>query len=286
MERELWPLVYQQLRAAAQEVQQKYVHYHPWVIAAALLWAALHDRPAAWACDPANWATTRLRPPELPSAATLSRRAARAGFAVFLNHLAARLRGDGPPAWELILDGKPLPVGRCSKDPDAKSGRHGRGYKLHALWGDKCLPEAWEVTAARVYEGAAAERLLPQVRGLGVILADGNYEANRLYDAATASGYQLLAPPDAQDTGRGHIYQSPYRRVALRWFADGLGWELLRGRGAIERRFGNAGSFGGGLGPLPNWVRRQGRVERWVWCKLVINAARILFRQQQKERLQ
>lgn len=286
MERELWPIVYQQLRAAAQEVQQKYVHYQPWVIAAVLLWAALHDRPVAWACDPANWATTRLRPPELPAAATVSRRAARAGFAVFLNRVAARLRGDRPPAWQLRLDGKPLPVGRCSKDPDAKSGRHGRGYKLHALWGDECLPEAWEVTAAREYEGAVAERLLPQVRGKGVLLADGNYEASRVYDAAAASGYQLLAPPDTQDTGGGHCYQSPYRLVALAWFADGLGWELLRGRGTIERRFGNAGSFGGGLGPLPNWVRRRGRVERWVWCKLVINGARILFRQREKQRLQ
>jgi hypothetical protein len=71
-----------------------------------------------------------------------------AGFAVFLNHLAARLRGNGPPAWELTLDGKPLPVGKCSKDPDAKSGPHGKGYKLHAVWGSKPLPEAWAVTAA------------------------------------------------------------------------------------------------------------------------------------------
>ncbi|MFO0798274.1 MAG: hypothetical protein U0804_12420 [Gemmataceae bacterium] len=70
---------------------QKYVHYHPWAIAAVLLWAAIHDRPVCWACDPRNWSTTRLRPTEIPSAATVSRRANRAGFAVFLNHLAAWL---------------------------------------------------------------------------------------------------------------------------------------------------------------------------------------------------
>jgi len=286
MERELWPLVYRALRDAARGVSQKYVHYHPWVIAAVLLWAAIHDRPVAWACRPANGSTTRLRPDDLPSAATVSRRAARPGFAVFLNHLAARLRGDGPPAWELTIDGKPLPVGRCSKDRDAKSGRHGRGYKLHAIWGDKPLPEAWAVTAARNYEGAVAERLLTQVRGKGVLLADGEYEASRVYDAAAASGYQLLAPPDPQDTGTGHRYQSPHRLVALGWFRDGLGWALVRERASIERMFGNAGSFAGGLGPLPAWVRRQGRVERWVWCKLVINAARIIHRRQQNEPLQ
>ena len=280
MERELWPIVYRELRAAARGTTQKYTHYHPWVIAAVLVWAALHDRPVCWACRPENWSTTRLRPPELPSPATVSRRAARTVFAVFLNRVAARLRGDGPPAWELIVDGKPLPIGRCSKDPDARAGPLGKGYKLHAILGERCWPEAWAVTAMRDYEGAVAERLLKQVRGKGVLLADGNYEASRLYDAAAASGYQLLAHPDSRDTGRGHRYQSPHRAAALRWFADGLGWALYRGRGAIERAFGNAGSFGGGLGPLPNWVRRQGRVQRWVWCKLAINAARIIHRRQ------
>src|SRR2546423_5130936 len=150
MERELWPIVYRALRAAAREVTQKYVQYHPWVIAAVLLWAALHDRPVSWACDPRNWSTTRLRPAELPSAATVSRRAARAGFGVFLNAVAERLRGAGGPSWELVLDGKPLVVGGCSKDPDADRGRaaggFARGYKLHAVWGEECLPERWEVT--------------------------------------------------------------------------------------------------------------------------------------------
>jgi hypothetical protein len=286
MERELWPLVYRALRAAAREVTQKYVHYHPRVIAAVLLWAAIHDRPVSWACDPRNWSTTRLRPPDLPSAATVSRRAARPGFAVFLNRLAARLKGGGPPAWEPTVDGKPLPVGHCSKDPDAKGTPLGRGYKLHAIWGDRPWPEAWAVTALRDYEGAVAEGLLTQFTGKGVLLADGNYEASRVYDAAAASGYLPLAPPDPHDNGAGHRYQSPHRLVALGWFAGGLGWDLYRERASIERASGNAGSFGGGLGPPPNWVRRRGRVERWVWCKLAVNACRITYRRQQKERLQ
>jgi hypothetical protein len=157
---------------------------------------------------------------------------------------------------------------------------------LHAVWGDKPLPEAWAVTAMRAYEGAVAEELLARVRGVGVPLADGNYEAGRLYDAAAASGYQLLARPDARDTGRGHRYRSRHRRRALDWFADGPGWELLRERAGIERAFGNLVSFPGGLGPLPAWVRRRERVERWVWCKLALDAARILYRRRQKERLQ
>ena len=286
MERELWPRLYRTLRAAARGFRQPRVHHPGWVIAAVLLWAALHDRPVRWACDPRNWATTRLRPADLPSPATVSRRARRPEFAALLGWVADRLRGDGRPAYTLIVDGKPLPVGMCSKDPDATPGPGGRGYKLHAVWGDRPLPEAWAVTAANRYEGAVAEELLARVRGCGYLLADGNYEASRVYDAAAAAGYQLVAPPDPQDTGRGHTYQSPHRRVSLDLFRDGIGPRMLRARGAIERMFGNAGSFGGGLGPLPAWVRRQGRVERWVWCKLVINAARILHRQQRMAQMQ
>jgi hypothetical protein len=282
MERELWPLIYHSLRAVARGTHQKYVQYHPWEIAAVLLWAAIHDRSVKWACKQRNWSTTRLRPKEIPSASTMSRRAPKVVLAIFLNRVAAKLKGKGKPAWELVVDGKPLPVGRCSKDPDAKSGALGRGYKLHAIWGGDPLPEAWEVTAMREYEGAVARRLLAQVHGMGFPYGDGNYEASPVYDAAATSGYQLLARPDPQDNGRGHCYQSEHRRMSLRLFADGLGWALYRWRNSIERAFGNAGSFDGGMGPLPNWVRRLGRVTRWVWCKLVINAARIIHRRQNR----
>ncbi|MDY3561273.1 transposase [Gemmata sp. JC673] len=280
MERELWKVVYAALRKVACRFDQKYVQFQPWRLAAVLLWAALHDRPVCWACDRRNWSTTRLKPDRLPSEATMSRRARKTSFALFLSALADELKGSGPPAWELMVDGKPLPVGKCSKDPDAKPNQHGRGYKLHTLWGTKYVPDVWEVTAARENEAAVAVRLLTQVRGAGYLYADGSYEDNRVYDAADASGYQLLAHPGTQATGQGHGYQSSNRLRALGMFADGYGWDLYRRRTSIERRFGNAGAFGGGLAPLPNWVRRLGRVTRWVCCKLIINAARIIHKQQ------
>src|SRR5437773_12250212 len=114
MERELWPLIYHTLRAVARRTHQKYVQYHPWEVAAVLLWAALHDRSREWACDPGNWTTTRLRPGEIPSPSTVSRRVKRVAFELFLNCVAAELKDGGKPAWELVVDGKPLPVGRCS----------------------------------------------------------------------------------------------------------------------------------------------------------------------------
>lgn len=136
MERQLWPLLYHGLREVAALFRQKYVQRQPWVIAAVLRWAALHDRPVNWACDPANWGGTALRPHPLPSAATVSRWAKRAAFACFLNRRTERLRGDGLPGLVLAVDGKPLLVGGCTHDPDAKYG-HAAGHKGK---GTSCTP--------------------------------------------------------------------------------------------------------------------------------------------------
>ena len=279
MERELWPLLYRLLGAAAREFRQKYVQYQPWAVAAVLLWAALHDRPVSWACDPRHWGTTRLRPGRLPSQATVSRRTRRAAFGLFLNLLSARLRGDGRPGLVLRLDGKPLLVGGCSKDPDAKFGRAaghlGRGYKLHAVDGGRPLPEALAVTPLNEHEAKVAERLVGQLAGGGYLLADGNYDANNLFDRAGARGYQLVAAQRDKNPGAGHRYQSPFRLRCIELLRGEFGKDLFRLRTGIERAFGNATAFPGGLGPLPAWVRRRHRVEQWVWAKLAINAARI-----------
>lgn len=279
MERELWPPLYHCLRQAARDFHQKYVHYQPWAVAAVLLWAALHDRPVSWACDPAHWATTRLRPARLPSQPTVSRRLRRAAFDCFLNLLADRLRGAGLPALAVALDGKPLLVGGCSKDPDATFGRAaghvGRGYKLHAFWAGRPLPEAWAVTPLGEHEARVADRLFAQLTGGGYVLADANYDASYLFDTAAARGYQLVAAQADPNPGQGHHYVSPHRRRCIALLRGEFGRGLLAARVGIERAFGNATAFAGGLGPLPAWVRRRHRVERWVWAKLAINAARI-----------
>lgn len=280
MGRELWPSLYRELRAAAADVRQKYVQHPPWVIAAVLVWAALHDRPVSWACDPRHWSTTRLRPARLPSQPTMSRRPRATAFGLFLNHLTARLRAVGLPALALTLDGKPLLVGGNSKDPDARFGRAaghlGKGYKLHAVWGMRPLPEVWAVTPLNAGEKAVGADLLGRLEGGGYVLADGNYDASYVYDAAAARGYQLVAPcREAKNPGCGKHYQSPHRLRGIELLRGEFGKALFRARTGIERSFGHAGSFGGGLGPLPAWVRGLGRVQRWVWTKLFINAARI-----------
>lgn len=291
MERELWPLLYHELRETANDFRQKYVQIPAWVLVAVSLWAALHDRPIAWACDGRNWGTTSLRPWKLPSPSTMSRRAYSVGVGLLWRALQDRLRSLGPPpALIAMLDGKPLPVGGYTKDPDAAYGRGAglmtKGYKLHAVWSNGPLPQEWEVTSLKVGETTAAGEMLARLRergGGGYLLADGNYDSSKLFDAAAEAGYQLVVPMGHANAGKGHGYQSPWRlrcieRMRGRDRSD-FGPSLYGMRTAIERSFGNATTFAGGLGPLPAWVRRLRRVRTWVWAKLLINAVRILRRQ-------
>jgi hypothetical protein len=281
MDRELWPYLYHAVVRTAGQFRQKYVHYQPWRIALVLLWAALHDRPLAWACDPRHWRDTRLQPSRLPSQATVSRRTRQTAFGMFLNGLTESLRGEGLPGLALTLDGKPLLVGGCSKDPDAKFGRAaghlGRGYKLHAVWGCRLMPEAWTVTPLNEHEAKVAQRLFGQLSGGGYVVADGNYDATDLFDTAGERGYQLVAAQHDRNPGTGHHYQSPFRLRCIELLRGQFGKALFRLRPAIERAFGNATAFAGGLAPLPAWVRRRHRVDQWVWAKLAINAARIRY---------
>jgi len=283
MERELWPPLYQALRTVAKDFHQKYVSYQPWVLLAVLLWAALHDRTLFWACQPRHWSTTKLRPLRLPSPAVLYRRIDGLAVAALLHALEQYLRAHQQQGLLAFLDGKPLPVSGVSKDKDAGFGRgagcKAKGYKLHTLWADRVLPEAWEVTALNEAETKVAEDLLRQAPGVGYVLGDGNYDANAVFDAAGESGYQLLTPMPHAHAGQGHHYQSPYRLRCIERMRGAFGKTLYAARGSIERRYGHAVSFAGGLGPLPAWVRGRARVRSWVWAKLLINAARLLRNQ-------
>jgi hypothetical protein len=283
MERELWPSLYRHLQAVARDFHQKYVHIPAWVLVATLLWAALHDRPLSWACQPRHWSTTRLRPLRLPSPATLSRRLDGVGVGLLLRALEERLRAQGEPGLVAFLDGKPLPVSGVSQDPDARYGRaaggKATGYKLHAVWARRAVPEAWEVRPMNDSEPRVARALVRQLRHGGYLVADGNYDANYLFDDAGAQGYQLLTPLPHGKPGSGHHYQSPHRWRSIALMRQPFGRAVYALRSGIERSFGNAVSFGGGLGGLPAWVRGRERVRTWVWAKLLINGIRILRNQ-------
>jgi len=282
MERELWAVLYQVIEETGRAIRQKYVQHQPAAVAAVFLWAVVHDRHPTWACDERHWPTGVPRPTRLPSASTVSRRVDGVAMGVFLRSVAERIRGTGNPALVVAIDGKPLLVGGNSKDPDARFGRAaghvGKGYKLHAIWGNRPMPDSWEITPLNGCEKAAAQRLLtdPATRGGRYLVADGNYDASKVYDAAAVTGRQLLAPcRAAARPGCGKHYQSPHRLRGLALLRTTSGRRVYRYRTAIERRFAHLTGFAGGLQPLPCWVRRLHRVRTWVWAKLLLNAVRI-----------
>lgn len=283
MERELWNRVYQWVSSLSRSRRRLRVRIADRVIVLAHLWAVLHDRGANWACDARNWG--RLKPRRLPSESTMSRRLPTPSVRALLAAVEARLRaaapgGVAPGGLVKVADGKPLPVGGWSKDPDARDGRGAggmaRGYKLHAIWGGGPIPCAWDVRPMNESEPAVAAELLPSVPGSGYLLADAAYDSNPLCEAAAAANHQLVAPRKRPGTGLGHRPHSPHRLRSIELLAGEFGRSLHRLRGDIERHFARLTNFAGGLGPLPNWVRRLPRVRRWVQAKLILHGLRTL----------
>ena len=285
MERELWPRLYRIVREVEASIRQKTVRYQPGIILAVYFWAVLHDRPVSWACDERNW-TTPLRPGWLPSPATMSRRLRSLAVAALLRAIEVRLRESQEPELLRVIDGKPLPVGGLSHDPDARCG-HGagkiaKGYKIDAIWAGRPVPEAWLVLPMNVNEAVPAPGLIATAGtfGEGYLLGDSQYDSSALYDAAKAAGLRLVAPRKDPEAGisPGH-YQAPDRLRAIDSLRRPFGEDLFVLRGSVERCFANLTSFAGGLAPLPAWVRRMHRVHLWVWAKLLINGCRIVEKQ-------
>ena len=279
MERELWKLLY----AITTRLDRR---FGDWKFSACdilivYLWAVVHDRPTSWAVDAKVWPED-LRPKCLPSQATMSRRLRKCDvieLMVEVERMCSALVGTCC-WWLRAIDGKPLPVGGCSKDPDAGFGRGAggkwqKGYKLHAVWAGGPLPDAWGLAPLNVSEHKIAPDLIRSLPGSGYLLADGHFDSNKIYDVAQQADYQLLAPRrKSKKGGLGHQYQSPYRLRCIELLRKPFGKSIYQLRGQIERDFGNLTSFGGGLACLPSWVRRFPRVRNWVHAKLLINAAR------------
>lgn len=295
MERDLWA----ELSAAVTVVDRDFYDNpdftHPTArVVRVHLWAGLHDRPTRWACEPAAWGGRRRRA-DLPHQSTMSSRVRTPEFEAFMRALEMRMR-HRPGAAHLFkrMDAKVLPVAAHSKDRDAGWGRGAgqlsKGYKLHVIWGGFAVPDQWRVAPlGGDGEQAMARRMLRDLDGQGYVVADKGYDANRLFDRAGAGGHQLVCPRRyGRGKGLGHHRHSPHRlrskdlTEAPAGAGSGFGRRMLRDRAQGERDFGNLVTFGGGLNGLPAWVRRHGRVRRWVWAKLLINAARIRVNDRRK----
>jgi len=278
MERERWEKVYRLLTAL--DTHDFRGVFQAAVVLAVYFWAVVHDRPVRWACKLANWAG-RIPFRKLPSQPTMSRRLRQADVLALLKAVEhdPAVCGMREATCVKIVDAKPLPVGPCSKAPDARWGRGAKGmakgYKLFAIWGRGPLPITWRVDSMNVSEeNMAAEMFLELKGGGGYVLGDKLYDSNRLYDIAAGVGHQLVAARKRIGKGIGHHRHSPARLRCLQLLKGRFGRELYDLRRDIEHNFGSLTNFGGGLAPLPNWVRRLPRVRLWVRAKLIINALR------------
>ena len=276
MERELWKALYQ----LAQECEHfglfRLERFTDAEIVGVYFWAVIHDRPVSWACDEGNWPKKlrkRLRG-GLPSQSTMSRRLRTTevlGLLAAMENSLVKVQRRG---WVWIVDGKPLPVGSHSKDRDAAWGRAGRsyakGYKLHAIYGADPLPVAWDVAPLNESEPDHARQLLSSWKGAGgYLLGDKIFDSNPVHASATAVGLQLVAERKRPTAGLGHRRHTAGRLRSMALLQTRFGQELYRCRDQVEQQFGWLTNHGGGLAPLPNWVRREYRVRLWVQAKLL-----------------
>ena len=283
MSSHVWRVVYQSLRRVNRRTpkQGRSCRYADTTIVAMYLWAAFHDRPLCWAADRSNY-TGVFRPRELPSRSQFCRRIRSVRCQMLLDALNRELAlvQDGPNIF--LMDSRPLRVGAYSRDPDVRTGYtkdgFAKGYKLHVLATKQGQIVAWRLTGLNRNDKPVAWELIDEARPQGMVLADGAYDSGALYDHVFKHRALLLTPLPT-NVGKGHRLQSWARLAAARMWANGAE-ALYRERLEIERIFSRQSSFGGGLAPLPAWVRRWERVHRWVTAKLILYHARLALRKQ------
>lgn len=278
MERELFTVLMRALDSISATRQRPYkgTYTHRSVLAVAI-WAAIHDRPISWATQTGNW-PSHDRTRALPSSATMSRRLRSDAIVAIIDTLPGLLRLHGRGERTLIIDGRALTIARHSADPDAKFGRAsgglGRGYKLHAIVDSLGNCRDFRLEPLNISEQVVAHKMITRLEPgeADTLLGDKNYDSNKLYEIAGERGVQLIAPRRYEKAkGIGHHWHSEHRLRALGMLREDPG--VMRGRRFIESCFGTQGNRIGGLGPLPNHVRRLGRVPLWVALKLAIDAA-------------
>jgi hypothetical protein len=246
-------------------------------------WSVIHDRPVSWATQPRNWAI-HLRKHALPTDSTMSRRLRTKSIKEFLKALEQKIIAPKVPhslVW--LIDGKPLTISGCSKDKQAGYGRaaggKAKGYKLHAIVGKSGGIANWRIAPMNKDERVMAERMLKSTNINGYIMADGNYDSNKLFAMCDEKqNLQMVVPRRfGKNRGLGHRKQSAGRlrsKELLEGPETKFGDDLINQRESIERFYGNLTNWGGGLAGLPSWVRTHRRVHRWVQAKLLLNAIR------------
>ncbi len=282
MERELFRLIARALRRLGNRRKSRRQTFTDAAILAVYYWAAMNDRAVWWACRPENWPPGLRRGP-LPSQPCMSRRLRSDGVLKLRRRLERLvLRSGRSHPLVCIIDGKPLPIAGHSRDRQAGYGRAARGmargYKLHLLMSLCGTVLGWRVAPMNADERTIGLRLLADLPGPCYLLADTNYDSNKLFARAWEHGAQLLVPRrSGPGKGLGHCRHHPTRLRSLDYLentVNDFGRDLHRMRRAIERYFGTLSSTGGGLTCLPGFVRGHHRVSLWIHAKIVLNQLR------------
>lgn len=278
-----WKVIYQTIVRMNRGIERagRRCRYSDTLIVAMFFWSVAHDRPRCWAADRANYHGP-FRPRRLASRSQFGRRLASPRCQALMEAVwKALAEGDDGPTWN-FMDGRALPVGPYSQDAEAGRGiiarRFAKGYKLHVISNIDGKIAAWRVTPLNVSEKTVADELIVEAKATGWLLADGGYDAGRLYDLACRHGAVMFTPLP-KNAGGGHRPQSRMRLLAARlWEIPGAA-QMYGLRTTIERQFSQLSSFGGGLGPLPPWVRGLQRVTQWVGTKLMFYHVRLTSRE-------
>jgi hypothetical protein len=184
---------------------------------------------------------------------------------------------------------------------DAKCPSMPDKWKLAGL---RCSEQAIAPELLKAYAMHLAGVVVRWTMLFAYLVVDNGYDTNAIYElAASMLNWQIIAPPKPSAGGLGHRENSPHRLRGLELargchdqnkrsknnnvnqrhplnplgraeVSPSFGQSLLNARGGIERTFGLWGNWGGGLGQLPNWVRRPRRVALWVAGKIIFNGVR------------
>jgi len=250
MERQLWKKIVDLIVAVHKSKSSYRCRYSSVLILKVWFWSVINDRPVSWACERRNWSIWDRRM-KLP---------------VF---------------W--AIDGKPLTISGCSKDPQATYGRaaggKAKGYKIHAIVGANGCVSQWRLAPMSKDERVMAKRMFKRLNIAGYIFADGNYDSNPLHRCCDEYGNAQLISPRRGGPGKalGHRKQTAGRLRSKEILEDEMsdfGTQMMIDRVAIERFFANLTNCATGLTCLPSWVRTYRRVHRWVQAKMIINKAK------------
>lgn len=287
MDRPTWLVLMEASKIAARRLppRRRRAVYNDLLVLRMALWSVMHDRPLCWACRRESYSGL-FRPRRLLSVSRFSRRLRTFRFRrlLVLLHRVLTDRFAGTPL--LFIDGKAVPVGEHTTDPDARDGvvTHGRfrkGFKLHALVNSLGFIEKFRVTPLNEGEAKVARKLVSVVENDAVVLADANYDSRKLYNAVGRCGGQLFTPIKGEAKAERTLRRMPPTRLAaIELWRDhpDLAAQAMDARGRIEQVFAHLCGFGGGLGPLQAWVRRLHRVRLWISAKIAIYHARIIAR--------